>query len=57
MSVKVTCTDEQTGESDTCVVADGDYLLIVTDPCYLHHTAVYKNGATHVLTVKGRVPR
>ena len=53
MSVRVTVVDEQTGQEETLVVADGDYLLIVTAPAYLHHTQVFANG-THVLTVKGR---
>lgn len=57
MSLRVTVVDEQTGDSDTCTVPDGDYLLIVTDPCRLHYTAVYAGGRTHQLTIKDRVPR
>lgn len=53
MSLTVTVVDDQTGDIDTAKVADGDYLLIVTDPAYLHHTDAHANG-THVLTVKGR---
>jgi hypothetical protein len=49
----VTVVDEQTGEEETLIVADGDYLLTVVDPCYLDHTQAHANG-THVLTVKGR---
>lgn len=53
MSLRVTVVDEQTGDTETQTVADGDYLLIVTEPCHLHYTAAYANG-THVLTIKGR---
>lgn len=56
MTLRVTVLDEQTGDTETQTVADGDYLLITVDPCYLHHTAAYANG-THVLTVKGRTRR
>lgn len=53
MSVRVTVVDEQTGDTETMVIPDGDYLLTVVDPCYLAHTQVHANG-THVLTIKGR---
>jgi hypothetical protein len=53
MSIRVTVVDEQTGDTDTTSVQDGDYLLITTEPCYVAHTSAYANG-THVLTVKGR---
>lgn len=45
--------DEQTGDTSTEVVPDGDYLLIVTDPAYVANIQTYANG-THVLTIKGR---
>lgn len=53
MSVWVTVLDEQTSEIEESRVEDGDYVLITTEPCYLHHVASYANG-THVLTVKKR---
>jgi hypothetical protein len=53
VSIRVTVVDEQTGESETTTVQDGDYLLITTEPCYVAHTAAHANG-THVVTVKGR---
>lgn len=56
MSLKVTIVDEQTGDTDTATVADGDYILICTDPCRLDHTQAYSSG-THVLTIKGRTAR
>ncbi len=56
MSLKVTIVDEQTGDTETTQVPDGDYLLIVTDPAYVAHTQAFANG-THQLTIKGRVVR
>lgn len=53
MSLRVTVTDEQTGDTDMAIVPEGDYLLVAHDPCFLHHTQVHANG-THVLTIKGR---
>jgi hypothetical protein len=53
MSVRVTLVDEQTGDQETKIVPDGDYLLIVTDPAYVAHIQAHGNG-THVLTIKGR---
>jgi hypothetical protein len=53
VSIRVTVVDEQTGDSETTTVPDGDYLLITTEPCYQHYVAAYANG-THVITVKGR---
>jgi hypothetical protein len=54
MSVRVTIVDEQTGDEETKVIPDGDYMLIVTDPCYVSNTQVYPTSGTHVLTIKGR---
>lgn len=53
MSLRVTVVDIETGDSDEAVVADGDYLIICTEPCHVAHTQAHANG-THVLTVKGR---
>ncbi|MDQ2727543.1 MAG: hypothetical protein M3Y91_06705 [Actinomycetota bacterium] len=55
MSVRVTVEDLETGQSDSAVVKDGDYVLVVADPCHLDGVQTYKSGATHVLTVKGRI--
>ncbi len=56
MSLKVTVVDEQTGDTDSCTVADGDYVLICAEPCYLDRTTAHANG-THVATIKGRTVR
>lgn len=53
MTLNVTVVDEQTGDTDTVQVPEGDYLLICHEPCHLAHTTAQANG-THVLTVKGR---
>lgn len=53
MTLRVQVTDVETGDTDECEVASGDYLLITHDPCWLDSTQAYGNG-THVLTVKGR---
>lgn len=54
MAVEVTVKDLETGESDSCVVRDGDYLVVTTDPAYVDGVQVHKGGQTHVVTVKGR---
>jgi len=51
VSVRVTVVDEQTGDTEQKTVPDGDYLLIVVEPCHLAHTQAHING-THVLTIK-----
>lgn len=49
---RVTCTDVETGESESVVIRD-DYLLITDGRCYLDGVQTYANG-TAVLTVKRR---
>ncbi len=56
MSLKVTIVDEQTGDTQTKQVPDGDYLLLVTDPAEASFQ-VFPTTGTHVITVKGRVQR
>lgn len=57
MSLKVTVVDEQTGESETQRVADGDYVCIVAAPADISHVQVMgATGRTHQLTIK-RDPR
>lgn len=50
--IQVTCTDLDTGESETKVIRD-DYVLVCAGSCYRHHVQASANG-THVITVKGR---
>lgn len=51
--VKVTAEDLDTGETETKVVEEGDYNIIVVAPAYIDGVQTYANG-THVITVKGR---
>lgn len=55
MTLHITVKDVETGDEERVVVADGDYLLVCAEPCHLNSTQVYKGGATHVLTVNGRI--
>lgn len=50
--IRVTCTDLDTGESESQVIHD-DYVLVCAGSCYRHHVQAHANG-THVITVKGR---
>lgn len=52
----MTIRDEQTGDIEMVCVPDGEYFLLVTEPCHLGHVQAHANG-THVLTVKGRDPQ
>ena len=54
MSIRVTVTDEETGDTES-VVIDNDYVVTCAGSCYVHYTQAHANG-THVLTIKGRKP-
>ena len=53
MSIRVTVTDEETGDTDTAVIGHGPdgYVLTCGPGCKLTHTQAYANG-TRVLTIK-----
>lgn len=53
MAIKVTCEDTETGDTDTKIIPDNNYVLIVTGKCELTNTQVYPAKGTHVLTIKG----
>lgn len=53
MTLHVTITNVETGDTETTEVPEGDYLLICHDPCRLHHVQKYPSTRTHVLTIKG----
>jgi hypothetical protein len=57
MSLTVTVRDNETGETDSAQVPDGDFLLICTEPCRLDSTQNYPTKGTVVLTIKGRATR
>ena len=50
MSLTVTVKDNETGETDSAQVPDGDYLIVCTDPA-TYSIQTHSNG-THVITVK-----
>lgn len=52
MSVRVMVEDLETGDTDSAVVGDGDYLVVCTQPA--HYTVQAHANGTHVITVKGR---
>jgi len=53
---RVTCTDEDTGESDTKHV-ENDFLLVTDGTCYLASAQHYPTKGTTVLTVKMEPPK
>ena len=53
MSLTVTVRDDQTGETQTGHVADGDYVLITAEPCRLDGIQTYPPRGTVVLTIRG----
>lgn len=53
---RVTVEDLATGEKQSRIVAEGDYMLIPFAPCYLHSAQRYGNGTVSV-TLKGHSPR
>lgn len=57
MTLRVTVVDEQTGDTSTATIPEGDYLPICHEPCYLDSTQAYPLNGVHVLTVKGHAPR
>lgn len=57
MTLRVTVTDIETGDSDSATVVEGDYLLICHAPCYEHGVQVYPGSGTHVITIKGHRPK
>jgi hypothetical protein len=52
---RVTVEDLDRGESQSMVVAAGDYMLIPFEPCHLHHAQ--KSGTTVQLTIKRHSPQ
>lgn len=55
MTLTVTVTDNETGDTETAQVPDGDYLMIATQPA-TYSVQAHANG-THVITVKNRTKR
>lgn len=57
MSLRVTVVDEQTGDTETARVADGDFLLIVVRPCRVDGYQSYPAKGTVVATIKDHRPQ
>ena len=53
---RVTVEDLATGQKQSRVVTEGDYMLIPFAPCYLHTAQRYGNG-TVMVTLKNHAPR
>lgn len=54
--LRVTVEDLESGETQTTEIPAGDYVILTTDPCHLHHINAHANG-TVMLTVKGWMQR
>lgn len=57
MTLRVTVTDIETGDTDSAEVVEGDYLLICHAPCYQDSVQAYPTKGTHVITIKGHRPK
>lgn len=53
MSVRVTVTDTETGESETAEI-DNDCIVITAGSCYVDGVQDYPTKGTQVYTIKGR---
>lgn len=53
---RVTVEDLDSGDTQSRVVGEGDYMLIPFHPCYLDGTMRHANGTVQ-LTIKGHSPR
>lgn len=54
MSLQVTVTDTETGESETKVLPEHDVLVITTGECHIASVADYPTTGTQVYTIRGR---
>lgn len=55
MSLTVTVVDNETGDTDSAQVADGDYIVIVADPCRIEGVTSHDGGERHVIYIEDRV--
>lgn len=54
--IAVVATDLMTGESERKVIRSGDYVVITNLPARVDGIQTYREGRTHVITVKDRLP-
>jgi hypothetical protein len=57
VSVRVTVEDLVDGHTEQVTVAEGDYFIVTTEPCYVDGVQTYPTKGTHVLTIKGCRPK
>jgi hypothetical protein len=57
VTLAIAITDRETGSKETVVLADGDYFIVCTNPCYVDGIQTYPAKGTHVLTVKNHRPQ
>ena len=55
MSIRVTVTDTETGESQSREI-ENDVIVITAGTCWVDHIADYPTKGTQVYTIKGRKP-
>ena len=53
MSIKITVTDTETGDSETQTI-ENDYCVVVAGTCHIAGVQEYPTKGTTVLTIKGR---
>jgi len=53
MSIRVTVTDTETGDTETQEI-DNDVIVVTAGTCYVEHVADYPTKGTQVYTIKGR---
>lgn len=53
VTITVTVTVVETGETQTRTVPENDYFLLCTGTCYEASVQAYPKSGTHVITIKG----
>lgn len=53
MSIQVTVTDTETGQSETQTI-ENDVIVVTAGTCVVAHVADYPTKGTQVYTIKGR---
>lgn len=57
MSLKVTVTDEQTGDTETHRIPEGGYAIACCEPCHVDGIQRWSKSGTVQLTIKGHHPK
>ena len=56
MSLKIVVTDEQTGESETRRIAEGDYAVIAAHPCEVKDFSLDADKNLVIIRIKNHNP-